>query len=168
MTKKQEPREWTEDTTVEKWFSEISAKRTKKNYREQFPTFLEFVQENTKYKTPSEIIESRLKHLTSTNPIERNFWENILIRFKNSIEGKELKINTVKSYLKTAMSFFAHNNVALQFARKQLEVQPSQKDMVYREWIPSREEIKLLYRFCETARDRGIQLCRTRTHEALS
>jgi site-specific recombinase XerD len=65
---------------------------------------------------------------------------------------------TVKSHIRTVMSFFSKTGVKLSFSRGELKVNPSEKDKVLREWIPSNEEIRLLYRMAKDARDRAILL----------
>jgi len=143
---------WLEDATVKQWFRNLS-ERTKKNYREQFPKWLDFVNES-----PSKIIENRRQHEKSNKPEVKRFYEDKLIAFKNSLQGKDMKIPTVRSYLRTVMSFFSQNHYPLRFARKELKVEPSAKDKVVREWIPEREEIRILYRSAENSRDRALLL----------
>jgi hypothetical protein len=65
---------------------------------------------------------------------------------------------TVKSHIRTVMSFFSKTGVKLSFSRGELKVNPSEKDKVIREWIPSNEEIRLLYRMAKDSRDRAILL----------
>jgi len=143
---------WLEDATVKQWFRNLS-ERTKKNYSEQFPKWLTFINES-----PSQQIANREKHLRSEDRKLKRYYEDKLIAFKCSLEGKNMKIPTVKSYLRTVASFFSQNHVGLVFARKELKVEPSEKDRVIKEWIPEREEIRILYRTCESARDRALLL----------
>jgi len=56
---------WLEDPVITEWFDIIKNQRTAANYRREFPYYLEFVQANTEYKTPSQIIESRIQQLRS-------------------------------------------------------------------------------------------------------
>jgi hypothetical protein len=51
---------WTKDPKVVEWFELLNNERTIKNYRNEFPRFLEFVQKTTEYKTPSQIVQSRM------------------------------------------------------------------------------------------------------------
>jgi len=143
---------WLEDSTVKQWFRNLS-ERTKKNYSEQFPKWLAFINES-----PNEMIANREKHLRSEDRKEKRYYEDKLIAFKCSLEGKDMKIPTVKSYLRTVASFFSQNHVGLVFARKELKVEPSAKDRVVSEWIPEREEVRILYRSAENSRDRAILL----------
>jgi len=143
---------WLEDVAVKQWFRNL-APRTQKGYREQFPKFLEFVNQ-----TPSEIIEKRKQDRKSDDSSVQRFYEDKLIAFKCSLEGKDMKIVTVRGYLRTVMSFFAQNHEPLRFAKKELKVEPSAKDRVVHEWIPDREEIRILYRSAENTRDRSILL----------
>ena len=65
---------------------------------------------------------------------------------------------TVHGHIRTIMSFFSKNGVKLLFSRGELKINPSEKDKVDSEWIPSNEEIRLLYRLAESARDRAVLL----------
>ncbi len=147
---------WIKDPKVVEWFSLINNARTEKNYRNEFSKFLEFVQKTTEYKTPSQIIQSRMEHLRSLDMNVKRYWETVVIKFKHSLENEDMRMNTAHSYLRTALSFFSKNHVKLEFSRNELKVNPSEKDKVYKEWIPSNEEVRLLYRMANNARDRGI------------
>ena len=150
--------DWENDKYVKNWFALLGNERTINNYRGDFPKFLKYIAAHTEYKTPSAIIESRLEHLTSQDLIKRRFWEMATIKFKNYLETKNLRMATVKGYVRTVQSFFSKNGVKLSFSRGELKINPSEKDKVYREWIPSNEEIRLIYRLCDSARDRGVLL----------
>lgn len=149
---------WLKDPKVVEWFALLNNARTVKNYRNEFPKFLEFVQKTTEYKTPSQIIQSRIEHLRSLDMNVKRYWETVVIKFKNSLENEGMRMNTAHSYLRTTLSFFSKNHVRLEFSRNELKVEPSEKDKVYREWIPSNEEVRLLYRMANNARDRAILL----------
>lgn len=122
----------------------------------EFAKFLEFVKD-TEYKTPTQIIESRIQHLTSSDLSKRRYWEMQLVKYKNYLETKNMRMATVHSQLRTVMSFFAKNGVKLLFSRGELKTNPSEKDKVDTEWIPS-NEVRLLYRLCDSARDRAVLL----------
>ena len=96
---------WQNDQYVKNWFELLGNARTIKNYINAFPKFLDWIAENTEYKTPSQIIESRIEHLTSKDLLKRRYWEMQLIKFKNSLEGKDMRMATIHGYLKTPMSF---------------------------------------------------------------
>ena len=150
--------EWLNDKCVKNWFELIGNERTIQNYSHDFPKFLEYVYSNTAYKTPSEIIQSRIDQLTSTDIVKRRFWEMTIVKYKNQLEQKNLRMATVHGHLRTIMSFFSKNGVKLLFSRGELKINPSEKDKVEVEWIPSNEEVRMLYRLCESARDRAILL----------
>lgn len=150
--------EWTNDKYVQNWFELLGNERTIKNYKNDFPKFLAFIQETTEYKTPTEIINSRLEQLTTNDLIKRHYWEQQIIKYKNNLEEKNLRMATVHGHIRTAMSFFSKNGVKLLFSRGELKINPSEKDKVDSEWIPSNEEVRLLYRLCDNARDRAVLL----------
>jgi site-specific recombinase XerD len=149
---------WKEDKFVKNWFELLGNKRTIENYSGEFPKFLKYIQAQTPYKTPSQIIQSRLEHLTTQDLLKRRYWENQTVKYKNYLESKNLRMATVKSHIRTVMSFFSKTGVKLSFSRGELKVNPSEKDKVIREWIPSNEEIRLLYRMAKDSRDRAILL----------
>ncbi|MCW4018067.1 MAG: tyrosine-type recombinase/integrase [Candidatus Bathyarchaeota archaeon] len=150
--------DWTSDKYVQNWFELLGNERTIKNYKNDFPKFLAYIQENTEYKTPTEIINSRLQQLTTQDLLKRRFWEQQVVKYKNSLEEKNLRMATIHGHIRTVMSFFSKNGVKLLFSRGELKINPSEKDKVDREWIPSNEEVRLLYRLCDNARDRAILL----------
>ena len=151
---------WLNDKYVRNWLENLKSERTVENYKERFPRFLEWVQ-----KTPSEIIKSRLEHLTSQDLSKRRHWEQQLIKFTRYLEGltddegkRTLSTWSIKGFQTSVQSFFAHNGVKLVFARKELDVEPAERETVEREWIPSNEEIRMIYRACKSARDRSVLL----------
>jgi site-specific recombinase XerD len=150
--------DWTEDPKVKEWFELLNNERTIKNYRNEFPKFLEFVQKTTDYKTPSQIVQSRMEQLRSMDMNEKRYWETVVTKFKNSLENEDMRMNTIHSYLRTTRSFFSKNHVKLEFSRNELKINPSEKDKVIREWIPENEEVRLLYRMANNARDRAALL----------
>jgi site-specific recombinase XerD len=150
--------DWKNDKAVVNWFQLIGNKRTIENYSNEFPKFLNWVTENTEYKTSSQIIESRIEQTSSTDMQKRRYWENQAVKYKNYLETKNLRMSTVHGQLRTVMSFFAKSGVKLLFSRGELKINPSEKDKVDSEWIPSNEEVRLIYRLCDNARDRAILL----------
>jgi site-specific recombinase XerD len=149
---------WQNDKYVQNWFELLHNERTIKNYSREFPKFLDWMAENTEYKTPTDIINSRLEHLTTKDLLKRRFWEMQVVKFKNSLEEKNLRMATIHGYLRTVQSFFSKNGVKLSFSRGELKINPSEADKVDNEWIPSNEDVRLLYRLCDNARDRAILL----------
>jgi site-specific recombinase XerD len=150
--------DWKNDKAVQNWFQLIGNERTINNYSYDFPKFLSWVIENTPYKTPSEIIQSRVESLTTTDMQKRRYWEQQVVKYKNSLEAQNYRMATVHSSLRTIMSFFAKSGVKLLFSRGELKINPSEKDKVDTEWIPSNEEVRLFYRLCDNARDRAVLL----------
>jgi site-specific recombinase XerD len=158
MTANDSNKEWINDKYVKNWFELIGNKRTIKNYSNDFPNFLEYVYQNTPYKSPSELIKSRIENLTSQDIVKRRFWEMTVVKYKNSLEQKNLRMATVHGKIRTVQSFFSKNGVKLAFTRGEIKINPSEKDKVDVEWIPSNEEVRLLYRLCDSARDRAVLL----------
>lgn len=145
---------WIEDSTVKHWFKMIGNERTIKNYKWEFPKFLEFVK-----MAPNEIVKQRLEQLTTKDLSKRRFWEDKFVLYKHKLENEDLRKNTIKSYLRTVQSFFAYNNVNLILNRNDTKITPKHReDRVPTEWIPSNEEVRLLYRMAKDSRDRAILL----------
>jgi len=65
------------DKHVKNWMEQMGNERTSNNYAREFPRFLDFVK-----KTPSEMVTSRLEHLTSQDIGKRQFWEQIKDRYE--------------------------------------------------------------------------------------
>jgi integrase len=155
--------DWLNDPKVVEWLDLINTERTVKNYKREFTYFLEFVRETTEYKTPTEIFNSRLQHLKSDDMNVRRFWEDIGIKYMHYLEDKEYRKTTIAGYLRTMLSFFSKTHVQLQYSRKELigAIRPKGKGKgraLSKAWIPDKEDIKTLYRFGESPRDRAIVL----------
>jgi site-specific recombinase XerC len=145
---------WKQDATIQHWFKKIDNKRTIENYRNEIPKFLEFV--NMK---PCDIVQQRVTHLATTDQTQRRIWEDKYVEYKHLLEGKGLRKNTIKSYLRTVSSFFSNNNVNLNLSRNDTKVTPNhKKDIVPTQWTPSNEEVRVLYRMAKESRDRAILL----------
>lgn len=151
---------WLSEPVVKEWFSIITNKRTQENYRSEFPLFLDYVRANTPYQTATEILASRVKQDKSDSMAEKRYWEDTVKRYMHYLEKKGYRTNTIRSYLRTVLSFFSHAHYDLKYARKELlgAVEPNEKDKVSKEWIASNEDVRVLYRMSQSSRDRGILL----------
>jgi integrase len=98
--------------------------------------------------------------MTSNDLPTRRRWEDIVKNYLDTLnkDPKDYRMNTKKSYVRTVQSFFSKLHVALEYSKNELKFEPSQKEKVSKEWIPSNEEIRLLYRMANTTRDRAILL----------
>lgn len=153
--------EWANDKAVTNWFELIGNPQTVKNYTLQFPKFLEFVKSTTKYNTPSEILAARQEQERSPDKNKQRIFEDVGKRFAHELNKNEkYRINTKKSYLRTMLSFFSVNHSKLEYSKGELFgiLEPSQEEKVSKEWIPTNEEIRLLYRMANNSRDRAILL----------
>ena len=141
---------WINDQYVKEWFIGLSD-ASKDNYTKEFPKWLDFVK-----MTPTEQIERRLKDLRSDNPRERAFFERRVIEFKSVLVEHGYSKNTIeKNYLRTVQSFFSRNRLPLKFKRGELTV--GRVNKVEKEWIPSNEEIRVMYSVADL-RDRALLL----------
>jgi len=151
---------WDNDPKVMEWFKLIGNARTIFNYSHDFGFFMEYVEANTEFKTPSEIFDSRREDLTSNDMPTRRRWEDIVKNYLDNLNKnpKDYRANTKKSYIRTVESFFSKLHLPLEYSKNELKFEPSQKEKVSKEWIPSNEEIRLLYRMANSSRDRAILL----------
>jgi integrase len=141
---------WLKDQYVKEWFVGLSD-ASKDNYTNEFPKWLEFIK-----MTPTQQIEKRLNDIRSDNPRERAFFERKMIEFKNMLVEKGYSKNTIeKNYLRTVQSFFGRNRLPLKFKRGELTVERTEK--VEKVWIPSNEEVRVLYSVADL-RDRALLL----------
>jgi integrase len=155
--------DWKNDPYVKNWFELVNTERTLENYTRDFPKFLAFVHLTTEFKkpTPTQIIESRIEHLRSQDMNVRRFWEDIGIKYMHFLEDKEFRKTTIKTYLTPMQSFFSKNHVKLSYSRGELDPRPKGKGRgraLSKVWIPDREDVKTLYRFGDSPRDRAITL----------
>ena len=98
---------WLSDPSVVEWLQMINTERTVRNYKQEFPNFMRYVVENTEYKTPTQIIESRKTQLENKDYAIKRFWENAVIGYMHALELREFKKNTIMGYLRTVLSFFS-------------------------------------------------------------
>jgi hypothetical protein len=101
--------DWKDDKAVKNWFELIGNERTIKNYSGDFAKFLNWAIENTPYKTPSDIIQSRVESLTTTDMQKRRYWEMQIVKFKNNQEKNNvLKDSFQYPFFERLCQFSAH------------------------------------------------------------
>jgi len=113
---------WLEDKHVKNWFENLRSDRTVSNHKERFPRFLKWCKN-----TPTEIIESRLEHLTTTDLAKRRYWEQQLIKFTRHLESlkdskgkRSLSTWSIKGLQTCVQSFFAHNGCKASIRKKRV------------------------------------------------
>lgn len=161
--KSMEIENWLSDAKVVEWLKIINTERTVVNYKREFPIYMRFVTENTEYKTPTQIIESRIQQQKSDDMNTKRFWETVGIKFMHSLEDKEFTRNTVATYLRTMLSFFSKNHLPLYYSRNELigairAKGKGKSNPLSKAWIPTKDDVKILYRFAESSRDKAITL----------
>jgi len=102
---------WMEDKYAKRWFVGLSA-RSQSNYKKQFGEVLAFLK-----MSPTEMIEKRVRDLTSQDLSERQFFEMKFMEFKGVLEETKPTHATVSAYLKCYASFFSRNGVKLSLIR---------------------------------------------------
>ena len=150
---------WLKDKAVAEWFSQVKDTKSIQKYKREFPRFLKFVQKITHYESPSEIIDSRVRQLNDRFMSEKRFWETLSLKYKSHLELRGYGKRTIINHLNTMQSFFSLNHVQLVYARNELlgSIKPSEKTNIPK-WIPSNEEVRILYKMAQNARDRAIIL----------
>lgn len=144
---------WLKDKYVKNWFELIGNKRTIENYTSEFPRFLQYAKT-----TPTQMVESRLDDLASKDITKRRNWENQVIKYMHSMEKEGLRSSTIKGYLRTVRSFFSKSGVKLLFSRNELKPEPTPEEKKPKLWCPTNEEVRVIYRYCKTPRDRSLLL----------
>jgi len=138
-----------EDKYVKSWLAGLAAK-SQSNYRKQFGEILAFIR-----MSPMEMIEKRVRDLTSQDLSERQFFELKFREFKAHLEETKPTHSSVLAYLKCYASFFARNGVRLNLRRGDWESTKPQK--IIRHYTPTLEEVKRLYTHADV-RDKALLL----------
>ena len=74
-------------------------------------------------------------------------------------QGKRYASNSVKGFLKAPASFFRHNGYRLMLEIGYwTDIEPAPREKVLRKWVPSNEEIRLIYKRAESYRDKALLL----------
>jgi len=150
MSKKITPKPYEKDKYFKQWLIGLSP-RTKKNYREEYGKWNEFIG-----MTPTEQIQKRLSDTASTDMTQRMFFENKFRAFKEHLEKTEvLKPSSLKTYLKTVASFFSRNGLPLNLKRGDWESTKTQQ--VIKRFKLSKEDVKAMYAH-GNLRDRALLL----------
>jgi hypothetical protein len=104
-------RAFEQDEYFKKWLIGLSP-RTKENYSNEFPDWLNFID-----MTPTEQIKKRMHDLTTQDPTQRTYFEEKFREYKEYLENiqnpKPLKSSSVKTRLRTVASFFSRNGLPL-------------------------------------------------------
>jgi site-specific recombinase XerD len=143
--------EWQEDSYIKAWLGKLNSERTAQNYLSTFPNWLTFIK-----MSPTEQIEKRIDDLTSHDIQKRSYFEDKLLDYKKALIVQGYSSGSVKVYLTSVLSFFSHNRLGLQLARGDLAVESTQKTV--KKWIPFNEEVRAVYSFLDSSRDRAILL----------
>ena len=141
---------WLEDAYVQKWLKGLD-ENTTRGYKRNFPKWLEFIG-----LTPTEQIKKRLKDLRG-NEIERVFFEEKVIEFKEMLETQKYEGSTIHNIHSAVQSFFSANRLKLAFARGDLKPKVTDKAKIIDKFVPTNEEIRAMYSSADV-RDRALLL----------
>lgn len=146
-------KDFEQDQYFKAWLIGLSP-RTKKNYSNDFPNWLTFID-----MTPTEQIKKRMHDLISENLTERTFFEQKFREYKEYLETirnpDPLKHETVRGKLRTVASFFARNSIPLNLKRGDWE--STQQQPVIQRLKLTRDDVKAMYSH-GNLRDRALLL----------
>ena len=139
-----------EDEFYQRWMNGLS-QRTKENYGQQIKNWIYFIN-----MTPTEQVQKRMHNLTSTNLIERTFFENKFREYKAFLEQRgDLKISAVTTMLIPVASFFSRNSLRLQLKRG--DWASTQTQEVQTRFKLAKDDVRAMYLHANL-RDRGLLL----------
>lgn len=141
---------WLNDKSVKFWLDNVAEEGTKKNHRNSFPKFLDFVK-----MTPNQLLEERKKDLQSNDAEVKTRFERLLIEYFNFLKQR-MKHNSAIFYLSAPRSFFAVHMYPITFTKKQLKlIAPEKPDA--NAWFPSNEDVRAMYSVADL-RERALLL----------
>lgn len=146
-------RDWLKDKYAIEWLEGLS-KSTARNDIPNFHSWIDFVK-----MSPTEQIEKRMEDLKSNNPRDRSFFEQKVVEYIATLQPNKLKVWTVRTKVKSVMSFFSRNRLPLRFKRGELKqaINRDREGKVVSEWIPTNEEVRVVYGLADV-RDRALIL----------
>lgn len=154
---------WKTTKSVEYWLEGL-AKKTKENYTQDFPHFLKRCEELGLTTNPDEILALRKQDRLSEDPKTRRRWEHIIKSwYVEMYEDKNIAPYTASSKLRTVRSFFARNEYDLKFKKQELPA----PHPIQVEYIPTNEEIRVMFELASSTRDRALLLVLTQTGLAI-
>jgi integrase len=137
------------DAFIKRMLTGLSA-RTKENYLRRLPLWFAFTK-----MTPTQQIEKRLQDLTSQDLTERTFFENKFREYKEFLETRYDKPQTVTTMLTAVASFFGRNDLNLNLKRGDWKT--TLETEVIRKFKLTVEDVKALYAHANL-RDRALLL----------
>jgi integrase len=139
-----------QDEFYQRWVNGLSP-RTKENYNANFQGWLAFIN-----MTPTEQINKRMQDSTSTNIVERQFFEDMFRKYKVSLEQRgDLKPSAIKSMLIPVASFFSRNGLKLQLKRGDWESTLTNEVQIRAKL--TRDDVRQMYLHADL-RDRALLL----------
>ena len=145
--------DWEQDPYAQKWLENLGTDTTREGYRPIFDDWVAFIG-----MTPTEQIKRRIENLQSNDPTERGQFEDKVKDYVRTLVTRGYGQGTVHRYTTVVMSFFAHNRLHLKFSRGELSQLVKPTDRVIKKWTPNNNEVRAIYHFTDSARDRAILL----------
>jgi len=142
--------EWLNDKYVKRWLNGLKP-RTKQNYIDDFPEFLNFIG-----MTPKEIINKRMHDLTTEDISERQFFEDKWREFKECLETKDnVRGSSITTKLTPIASFFSRNGLRLNLHHGDWKANVTQEPL--KKWKMALEDVKAMYTHANL-RDKALLL----------
>ena len=117
--------EWTKDPYASEWLNKLPTDRTRINYIQRFPLWLNFIQ-----MPPTEQIKKRISDLQSNDPKARGWFEDKVGEFTRMLVTQGYKPMSIQSYQTPVLSLFSSHRVKLSFRRGELKVSTRTEDKV--------------------------------------
>ena len=139
---------WMEDDYAKQWLNGIK-KQSQRVYRNEFNQWMMFIKIS-----PTDQIKSRINDLQSTNPKERNRFEDAVLEFKRMLEIQGYTGKTLSNKLTPIRAFFTCHRVQLHFRRGELVGKnPTTKQIL--KFAPNNIEIRAMHNVA-SVRDRAV------------
>jgi len=122
---------------------------SKNGYYYMLPNFFLYINEN-----PDQVINNRRNDLNSTNFEQTDRYERLTISYAKSLMQK-IAGKSVKGYVAKVQGFFSNNSRRYQLDLRGFRIPKARKKQKY---SPTNEEMRHLYTFCDSTRDRLIIL----------
>ncbi|MGA2308223.1 MAG: tyrosine-type recombinase/integrase [Candidatus Bathyarchaeia archaeon] len=123
---------------------------TKRSYYWELPNYFLFLKED-----PDQVIANRRKDINSVDSEQMERYERLTRVYVRILEEKKYSGRSIKSRLGRVMGFFSNNSKRYALDLGRLIISKARKKQKY---SPTNEEVRHLYAFADSARDRLIIL----------
>ncbi len=151
MTKKNDIEKY---ESVQYWFKGLS-KTSIKNYRSEFPDFLDWLKKQGLDLNPDELIELRKQDLKEEDKRRQRRFEKLVEEYYRELyDDPDVAEYSAYSKLRTARSFFGRNHYALEYRKGDLPT-PTPKEV---EYVPTNDDVRTMWEVANSKRDQALLL----------